>query len=173
MKNFINIYVEHEALNYQLTKDILSQNSNANVITIGHYKDVFSRPRQDVLLQKETQSLILAVKKDEFLYKGAPVCQDFGNQNFYYCSSVMNCVCNCEYCFLKGMYESGNLVVFVNLEDYFAQIKNDNKYICISYDTDLFPLESMLGYVKKWLDFARVNNEVTLEVRTKCKNLDV
>ena len=173
MNNFINIYVEHEALNYQLTKDILSQNSNVNVITIGHYKDVFSRPRQDVLLQKDTQSLILAVKKDEFLYKGAPVCQDFGNQNFYYCSCVMNCVCNCEYCFLKGMYESGNLVVFVNLEDYFAQIKNDNKYICISYDTDLFPLESALGYVKKWLDFARENNEVTLEVRTKCKNLDV
>lgn len=173
MKKILNIYVEKQALDYQLTKNILSQNSNANVIKIDHYKDVFSRPKQNVLLQKESQSLILAVKKDEILYEGAPVCQDFGNKNFYYCSSVMNCVCNCEYCFLKGMYESGNLVVFVNLEDYFAKIKNDNKYICISYDTDLFPLESTLGYIKKWIDFACENNEVTLEVRTKCKNLDV
>lgn len=173
MKNFKNIYIEEKALAYPLTQQILEQNAEANVIPISHYKDVFSRPRQDVLLQKESQSLILAVKENDFLYKGAPVCQDFGNQNFYYSSCVMNCICNCEYCYLKGMYESGNLVVFVNLDDYFANISGEQKYICVSYDTDLFPLESSLGYIGRWLDFARKNAEVTLEVRTKCKNLDV
>ena len=171
--NIKTIYIEEKALDYQLTKNILSQNSNANVINVKHYKDVFSRPRQDVLLQKENLSLILAVKHNDFLYKGAPVCQDFGNQNFFYCSCVMNCICNCEYCYLKGMYESGYLVVFVNLDDYFAHIKNENKYICVSYDTDLFPLEKSLGYVKRWLDFARKNENLTIEIRTKCKNLDV
>lgn len=71
------------------------------------------------------------------------------------------------------MYPSGNLVVFVNIEDYFSALKNDEKYICVSYDTDLFPLESWLGYVEKWCDFARQNPSCTLEIRTKCKNLDI
>ena len=35
----------------------------------------------------------------------------------------MNCVFDCEYCYLKGMYPSANLVVFVNLEDIFAEVE--------------------------------------------------
>ena len=28
--------------------------------------------------------------------EGAPVCQSFGNENFYYCSCMMNCIFDCE-----------------------------------------------------------------------------
>ena len=52
-----------------------------------------------------------------FFYEGAPVCQDFGNTNFYYCSTMMNCIYDCSYCYLKGMYPSGHMVLFVNIED--------------------------------------------------------
>ena len=34
----------------------------------------------------------------------------------------MNCVFDCEYCYLQGMYPSGHIVVFVNLEDTFAEL---------------------------------------------------
>lgn len=37
---------------------------------------------------------------------------------------MMNCIFDCEYCYLKGMYPSGNLVVFVNLEDIFAELES-------------------------------------------------
>ena len=149
MQKFKNIYIERDAKNYATTKNILAKLSDANVIEIDHYKDVFCRPKQNINLQKVNQSLILAVKRGEFLYPGAPVCQDFGNTNFYYSSCVMNCVCNCEYCYLKGMYPSGHIVVFVNLEDYFKNISTGNNYICVSYDTDLFPMENLIGYVSK------------------------
>lgn len=149
MVKFNNIYVEEQAYEYPHTQKILDKLKSSNVITINHYKDVFCRPRQNVNLQKQLQNLILAVKQDDYVYKGAKVCQDFGFDNFHYCSCVMNCICNCEYCYLKGMYPSGHLVVFVNLNDYFNYLQDKNLYICASYDTDLFPLEPLLGYVKK------------------------
>lgn len=37
---------------------------------------------------------------------------------------MMNCIFDCEYCYLKGMYPSGNLVVFVNLEDILRSLKH-------------------------------------------------
>lgn len=54
---------------------------------------------------------------------------------------MMNCIFDCEYCYLKGMYPSGNLVVFVNLEDIFAELEallaQKSIYLCVSYDADL------------------------------------
>ena len=97
---------------------ILGILSDANVVTINHYKDVFDRKRQDAVAQKENQSLIIAVRDGNRIFKGAPVCQSFGQKNFYYSSSMMNCPFDCEYCYLKGMYPTSNMVVFVNLEDY-------------------------------------------------------
>lgn len=149
MKNFQNIYVEEDALQYDLAQKIIAGQPDDTLVKVKHYKDVFCRPRQNYNLQSQNQCLILAVKHDDFVYPGAEVCQDFGFDNFYYSSCVMNCVCDCEYCYLKGMYPSGNLVVFVNIQDYFEALKNTDKYICVSYDTDLFPLESLLGFVKK------------------------
>lgn len=170
---FENIYIEKSALDYSLTKDILAKLSNTNIIEIDHYKDVFCRPKQDILKQKQHQSLILAVKQNDFIMQGAPVCQDFGNSNFFYSSCVMNCICNCQYCYLKGMYPSGHLVIFVNIEDYFKKILHKNIYVCASYDTDFFPLENLIGYVKKWNDFAHNSPETKIEIRTKIKNLNI
>mgnify|MGYP006970641936 FL=1 len=30
---------------------------------------------------------------------------------------MMNCIYDCSYCYLKGMYPSGHMVLFVNIED--------------------------------------------------------
>ena len=129
------------------TKRILTQFPQAEVIAIDHYKDVFCRSRQDYVRQHAAQNLILAAKHGELLYPGAPVCQSFGNEHFYYTSCVMNCVFDCEYCYLKGMYPSANLVVFVNLEDIFAEVEKrlavHPVYLCVSYDTDLLALEHL------------------------------
>ena len=39
----------------------------------------------------------------------------------------MHCPFGCEYCYLKGMYPSSNMVVFVNLEDYRADVEEKLK----------------------------------------------
>lgn len=146
------------------------------LIEIDHYKDVFCRGRQNYSLQKQSPCLILAEKHQNLLYKGAPVCQDFGNQHFYYTSSVMNCIYDCEYCYLQGMYPSANMVVFVNLEKVFEQVEvlldRHPVYLCVSYDTDLLAVEHILGYVKEWIGFAAAHPELKVEIRTKSASIN-
>ena len=134
---FTHIYVEERAYGYPLTEKILAKIPEAHVIRIKHYKDVFDRKRQNAPLQKEHQALIIAVREGSRIFKGAPVCQSMGQKNFYYASSMMNCPFDCEYCYLKGMYPSSNMVVFVNLEDYRSDVEDKLKegpmYVCASF----------------------------------------
>ena len=171
---FSHIYIEESILNHTRTQQILAKFPSATVVKIVHYKDVFCRNKQNSHLQHNTQKLILAAKQGTLLYKGAPVCQSFGNQYFYYTSCIMNCIFDCSYCYLKGMYPSANIVVFVNLEDFFAEIEqvlaNHPLYLCISYDTDLLAMESITGYVQEWYSFATKQKHLKIELRTKCAN---
>lgn len=172
---FSHIYVEKTVRYHPRTERILQRFPAAKVILIDHYKDVFCRKGQNYGLQQKSQNLILGAKQGQLLYEGAPVCQKFGNECFFYTSCAMNCVYDCEYCYLKGMYPSGNIVIFVNLEDIFnavrARLETHAIYLCISYDTDLMAMERITGYTGEWISFARTQagrtNRLTLEIRTK------
>lgn len=171
---FSHIYVERQMRDLPRTRAALEHFPNAQVVYIDHYKDVFCRRGQDYVRQHAGQALILAAKTDHFLYEAAPVCQDFGNPNFYYCSTMMNCVFDCDYCYLKGMYPSGHLVVFVNLEDYFEAIERElqtrDLYVCVSYDADMLALEGIFGYAAYWSEFAGTQPGLKIEIRTKSAN---
>ena len=171
---FTHIYVEKRVWSHPRTKEILKRFPEARIVAIDHYKDVFNRRRQDPIRQHRAQCLILAAKEGTLFYEGAPVCQDFGNQNFYYCSTMMNCVFDCSYCYLKGMYPSGHLVIFVNLEDYFAHLdqilQGKSMYLCVSYDADLLAMESLCGYGRLWGEYAASRDNLKIEIRTKSAN---
>lgn len=170
---YAHVYVEREAMQYPLTAQLLSALSarKSRVINIGHYMDLFGRTHQSFTAQKNAPALILAVKHGNFIYPGAPVCQNFGHAHFYYTSFAMNCPFDCEYCYLQGMYPSSNIVLFVNQEDYFAELKQlllaHPVYLCISYDTDLLALEQLTGFIRRYLSFAANEPDLTTELRTK------
>ena len=168
---FTHIYVEERASGYPLTDKILAALSGAHVIRIKHYKDVFDRKRQNAPLQKEHQALIIAVRDGNRIFKGAPVCQSFGNKNFYYASSMMNCPFDCGYCYLKGMYPSSYMVVFVNLDDYRRDVEEKLKegpmYVCASYDTDLLAMNGLTGHADFWRKMANTESDLLVELRTK------
>lgn len=170
-KAFSCIYVEEGAFRYDKTAAILSHFPNASVIPIRHYKDVFNRKNQNPVIQKKSQQLILAVQREKWIYPGASVCQSFGNEHFYYASLMMNCIYDCEYCYLQGMYPSGHLTVFINTEDCFADLERllllHPVYLCISFDSDLLAFEGITGYVAEWCEYCRLHPELTMEVRTK------
>jgi len=83
----------------------------------------------------------------------------------------MNCLYDCEYCWLKGMYESGHMVIFVNLEDTFREVdrllRQHPVYLCVSYDTDLLALDPLTGYARAWAEFAASRENLTIEIRSK------
>lgn len=166
---FATVYSEKEAWSKAWAEKL-----NTTPIYIKHYKDLFNRSHQNFAEQKKAPSLILAKKTGTLIYPGAPVCQNFGNQHFYYTSCMMNCIYHCDYCYLQGMYPSGHIVVFVNLEDYFTELERllqeHPVYLCISYDTDLLALEQTFSFVSRWLAFAVEHPALTLEIRTKSGN---
>lgn len=176
------IYAEEEILNRDITKQIIKHyeaedkynKSTTKVEPIKHYKDVFNSKNRDFRADKRSGSLIIAENKDKLLLPGAPFCQSFGNEHFYYTSLVKNCLFDCEYCFLQGLYPCGLPVMFVNPEDYFEELtellKKEDVYLCPSYDTDLMAFESILGYVEKWAGFAKLNPNLKIEIRTKTAN---
>jgi len=176
---YSHVYIEKEALEEEMTKDILQKLPKAKVVEIENYKQVFNRPAQDYHLQKQSPKLILAVKKDNFLYDGSAFVQNHQNPNFYYNALSLNCVYDCAYCYLQGMYNSANQVLFVNLEEYFrctdAAIENRKDpsqplYLCISYDTDLLGFESIAPYSRKWIEYAAEKPDLLIELRTKSAN---
>ena len=170
--HFRHIYVEEALLQSPETKGILQKFPKAKVIPIKHYKDVFNRKKQGRLAQSHSRKLILAKKEGQRLYDGAVVCQDFSESHFCYTSLLMNCPFHCAYCYLQGMYPSSNLVMFLNLEDYFADCRKwiaekGSLYLCISYDTDLLAMEGVYPYVEEFARFLNQENALRIEVRTK------
>lgn len=168
---FSHIYIEKEVLSSPVTEEILKRLPNSKIIEIKHYKDIFSRSRQSFSAQKKSPKLIIAKKENQLIYKGSPMCEDFGNSRFFYTSNIMNCFYDCEYCYLQGMYSSANCVVFVNYEDYFNEVKKllqeGPMYLCISYDTDILGFEKIVSLTEKWMEFARENPSLKIEIRTK------
>ena len=156
MKNtlpkFSHIYVEKDALNYPLTESVLSKYGSSKMIEINNYKEIFNRSNQNFQLQKFSMKLILAIKKAPYLYPVSSIVQEFDSPNVFYTTPVINCLYNCDYCFLQGMYPSGNMVLFVNENDFFdgtvleIQKRKYKKplYLSISYYTDLLAMENII-----------------------------
>lgn len=173
---FSHIYIERKALSYPVTRHILEHFPRSVKVVIQHYKDVFNRPHQNFRRQKDSPKLILAVKEEPFFYQGPEICEDFGNKNFYYTSCILNCLYDCHYCYLQGLYTSANIVIFVNIEDFFKAVgkllEHESLYLCVSYDTDLLAFEGIVPYASRWIDFASSKQNLSIELRTRSVNYE-
>ncbi|MDK2805794.1 MAG: hypothetical protein PWR08_382 [Thermoanaerobacterium sp.] len=169
---FSHVYVEKDVIDHPIAKKILNTLKRSVVIEIGRYGDFFNRPRQSYLMQKKSLNIILAKKRYDFIYKGSYMCEDFGIDEFYHTSNILNCIYSCDYCYLQGMYPSANIVVFVNIEDFFDEVdkltKNKKIYLSISYETDLLAFEPFTGFLSMWISYAMTNKNLLMEIRTKC-----
>jgi len=174
--NFSHIYLEKSTEEYPLSQLALSKFPKAKVIIIDHYKDVFNRTGQDFQIQKSSMKLILAKKTKPYLYPASDMVQEYGTPNTFYNTPILNCLYNCDYCFLQGMYPSGNLVVFVNEGDFFNSITNKLKklndpsepmIVSISYNTDLMAMENIMPLASRWIEFTRGQINLKIEIRTK------
>ena len=167
------IYVEEAIQKHPKTKFILNKFKKSRIISINKYGEIFNKRNQNFRIQKANPCLILAHKKDNFVL---PAPEGFGigsSKNFYF-SHMYNCIYDCRYCFLQGMYSSANYVIFVNFEDFDISIKKiiennvGSKVTFFSgYDCDSLALENVTGFAKHILSIFRKYPQIEIEFRTK------
>ena len=167
------IYIEKSISHHPRTKSIISKFKKARCIEIDRYGEIFNKRNQNFRNQKKNPALILAYKNDGLVLP-TPEGFGIGASNNYYFSHMYNCIYDCRYCFLQGMYSSANYVVFVNFEDFDIEIKkiieaNHNKKLTFfsGYDCDSLALESVTGFAKHIIPLFEKYPEVDIEFRTK------
>lgn len=167
------LYIEENLLEHPRALSILDRFPKARRIVCRRYGEVFNPKAQNFRLQKQQPALILAEKYKNFAIP-APDGYGIGGRRNYYFSHMLNCLYDCRYCFLQGMYQSAHYVLFVNFEDFqnelagicreFAQ---DDVYFFSGYDCDSLALEPVTGFAEHFLPFFATLPNAWLELRTK------
>ena len=167
------IYIEEEVLNHPRTKILIERYTNAKIITCGRYTEIFNRKSQNFRLQKKNPALILARKYENMILE-APNNYGIGAKHNYYFSHMLNCIYDCRYCFLQGMFQSAHYVLFVNYEDFTNDIKkilnnhrNESVHFFSGYDCDSLALDSVSDFTKYFIPFFKLNPDSLIELRTK------
>lgn len=167
------LYIEKAVAKHPRVLAIQKRFPEARVIYCERYGEVFNPKSQNFRLQKQNPALILAEKYQKFVLP-TPATYGIGGEHNYYFSHMLNCLYDCRYCFLQGMYQSANYVLFVNYEDFQRQIRDicyqtpdQPIYFFSGYDCDSLALEPMTGFAEAFLPlFAELPN-AWLELRTK------
>ncbi len=166
------LYIEQAIFDHPRAVEIRQRFPKASVVPCQHYGEVFNPKAQNFRLQKQQPSLILAEKFNKFVLP-APFSYNIGGQRNYYFSHMLNCIYDCRYCFLQGMYRSANYVLFINYEDFdsaIEQVANESEqpaYFFSGYDCDSLALEPVTGFIKHTLPLFKKLDNAYIELRTK------
>ncbi len=167
------IYIEEKILQHPRVTEIIKRFPQARTITCERYGEVFNPKAQNFRLQKQKPALILAEKYRHFTMP-APLGYGIGASKNYYFSHMLNCLYDCRYCFLQGMYQSANYVLFVNYEDFQTEIQqrsaetpNEPVHFFSGYDCDSLALEPVTGFAEHFLPVFKKIPNAWLELRTK------
>jgi spore photoproduct lyase len=170
---FTHIYVEADIAKHPRARQICARFPAATRVECRRYGEIFNSRSQNFRLQKQAPALILAGKHGRPVLE-VPAGYGIGsNRNFYF-SHMLNCLYDCRYCFLQGMYRSAHYVLFVNYETFAQEIdriiaENAGKPVWFfsGYDCDSLALEPVSGFTAHFLPFFAARPDAFLELRTK------
>lgn len=170
---FSSLYIEESVIDHPRTQAICQRFPQVQQIPCKHYGEVFNKHSQNFRLQKKKPALILAKKMGKLVLP-TPVGYGIGGTKNYYFSHMLNCIFDCRYCFLQGMFRSAHYVHFVNTEDFFDEIQKtieehpgETSTFFSGYDCDSLALEPVTGFIESSLPFFAQNPKGLLELRTK------
>jgi spore photoproduct lyase len=170
---YSTIYIEEQVADHPRTREIRRRFPRASCVACHHYGEVFNPKAQNFRLQKQRPALILACKHEHRVLP-APAGYGIGGSRNYYFSHMLNCLYDCRYCFLQGMYRSAHHVLFVNYEDFLADIgqlaagaDGNNSWFFSGYDCDSLALEPVTGFTDGFLPFFAAHPQAHIELRTK------
>lgn len=167
------VYIESEIRQHPRTLNILKRLKNTPLVEIDHYGEVFNPRAQNFRLQKLNPALIIARKHKGQVLK-TPRAYGIGGYHNYYFSHMLNCLYDCRYCFLQGMYRSAHQLIFVNYEDFAADIsriaeqhKSEPVWFFSGYDCDSLANEPLTRFAEFFVPVIANINNAWMELRTK------
>jgi spore photoproduct lyase len=167
------IYIEDGVRQHPRTLEICQRFPAARKIYCQRYGEVFNPKAQNFRLQKRKPALILAEKYKKFVLE-APPGYGIGASRNYYFSHMLNCLYDCRYCFLQGMFQSANYLLFVNYEDFQNQIREISQatpehpvHFFSGYDCDSLAMEPVTAFAQNFLPLFEQLPNAWLELRTK------
>lgn len=167
------IYLEKKAKEYPLTQRILSKFPQAQVLEIDHYKNIFDKN----IGSQQLASAIIIAKQEHIPI--LPVPENYGREgkSFFFKTSL-NCVFDCEYCYLKANFKTQHSVIFVNYEEIKEAIKNQIQTLRASgYQgminfyasnySDIQGIDILTEFNQTFIPFFEEFEDVLMETRTK------
>jgi len=167
-------YIEKSVRDHPRTAAIMQRQPQADVVDIDRYGQVFNPKAQNFRLQKLNPAWVLAEKSGRKVLP-APYSYGFGSQHNFYFSHMQNCLYDCRYCFLQGMYRSAHYLLFVNYEDFIEELqqtweaipRSETVWFYSGYDCDSLALEPLTGFMEFVLPWFADKPNAQLEIRTK------
>ncbi len=167
------LYIEQAIATHPRVREIGLRFPSANQVMCERYGAVFNRKSQNFRLQKKNPSLILADKFDNHVLE-TPEGYGIGGRNNYYFAHMLNCIYDCRYCFLQGMYRSAHYVLFVNYDEFFSAMDaklmahdGEDVWFFSGYDCDSLALDPLTGFAEHLLSYLETRPHAMVELRTK------
>ncbi len=167
------IYIEDQAREYQLTQEICEIFPNAQKVYIKHYKNLFDKQipykhKKSLLLAKQTWNVLLPVPESYWYWSTS-----------YFLRTALNCLFDCEYCYLKWAFRTDIPAIFVNTDEMQTRVRqeieenwHDDIWLYPSNWTDLLASEFMTHFHRDWIPFFETLQNIQVESRTKAISID-
>lgn len=175
---FETIFIEEKLVNEQRTKNILKRFPKSDQQIIRHFDDVFGKVKKPYLHKRESLNLFIAAKRGE-LVKVAPEAYGFSSEPHYYFFHQLNCIYECEYCYLQGYFNSPDIVLFSNYEEIGQRIQQIVKESPIGQKpwfhsgefSDSLALSQLTGEWPYYFKLFKTLPSAFLEIRSKSVNV--
>lgn len=171
------LYIEKQARNFPLTKRICEKFPHATIIEIQHYKNIFDKP----LGGYPTENCLILARLVWDHISSCPPGYDPYDYSFFFKTSL-NCVYDCEYCYLKWAFRNDFRVIFVNYDEIMGTIEQkissvraqDPHGSIIFYASDysdIQALDTLTDFNAHFIPFFDRFPGVIVESRTKSANI--
>ncbi|MCS6984905.1 MAG: hypothetical protein NZM25_07270 [Leptospiraceae bacterium] len=173
---FSRILVEKAILNENATQKILAKLSSCPYEVVNSYLDYFEKVRKPYLHKRTNLYLYLAQKKGE-LVKEAPNAYGTRGESHFYYYNALNCIYECEYCYLQGYFSSPDIVLFLNHEEILAAIEEratqqpGRIWFHGGEFSDSLALAHLSGELLLFAEFFSKRPRLQWELRTKSANI--
>ncbi len=170
------IYIENEAKEYALTKNILKKFPDSETIYIEKIKNI-KRSWKHFLHSIGKDELFL-VKENYDIFKSCPCSSNVISCGYYIFNLGFGCPYDCSYCYLQHYTNFPGIILQVNINEILDKLKNilntANKHILrigTGEFTDSLVFDNITEYSKYIVPFFAHTSHL-LELKTKSINID-